>query len=235
MPLVNFNLSNSQINNYLYKKIDIMNSNILDYNNIQIGSFYKDPYPHFIAKNILSPAKKIALKEDYPLIDKPGFFPLDLLTQQGSFAELIEELKSKKFVETLSNVLGINLIDKPQLITVRKWSTKKDGRIHNDGASKIVTALIYLNDEWSNQNSDGNFRVLNDDSNFDNYVAEISPNYGSFVAFVRTEDSWHGHKLFIGERRVLQITWLNSYQDLERKKKRGKFSLFVKNLLSKVF
>lgn len=35
---------------------------------------------------------------------------------------------------------------------------------------------------------------------------------------------------FEGERRVIQITWLNSMEDLERKNQRGKLALFLKNI-----
>ena len=49
--------------------------------------------------------------------------------------------------------------------------------------------------------------------------------------FARTENSWHGHKPFTGERRVIQITWLQSQKEYDRKLKRGRFSYFLKRLM----
>ena len=72
---------------------------------------------------------------------------------------------------------------------------------------------------------------LNSDKSFDDCAAEVLPLFGTFVAFVRRDDSWHGHKPFIGERRVVQTAWLRSEADFERKKKRGKLALFLKNMV----
>jgi hypothetical protein len=60
----------------------------------------------------------------------------------------------------------------------------------------------------------------------------VPPVFGSFFAFKRTENSWHGHKPFTGERRVIQTTWLRSWDDFDRKEKRGRFAFLLKRLLS---
>lgn len=187
------------------------------------------PYPHIIASGVLPESLQQALKDDFPNIDKPGFFPLNMLEQKGAFAALIRDVQSEAYSALVGQKLGLELRDKPQMITIRKWSEIKAGRIHNDSESKICTSLIYLNDEW-HDSADGKLRVLHNEKNFEDYTAEISPVYGSFFAFKRTENSWHGHKPFEGERRVVQITWLRSIEDLERKEKRGNMSYFIKKL-----
>jgi hypothetical protein len=53
-------------------------------------------------------------------------------------------------------------------------------------------------------------------------VAEVSPEAGNVFAFVRGEHSWHGHTPFVGERRVVQVTWLRDAAELARKRQRGK-------------
>ena len=117
------------------------------------------------------------------------------------------------------------------MITIRKWSALKDGRIHNDGEAKICTALLYLNPSWGGSEQGGRLRVLRGETDFENMALEVSPTYGSFFAFARTDNSWHGHKPFAGERRVIQVTWLRSWEDFHRKHKRGKLSFSLKKFL----
>lgn len=205
---------------------------IINLNQIKKGKFSADPYPHLVAKDILSKKLMKNLAKDFPGIDQQGFFPLEQLERKGSFDELMKEFESPEFSAVMTDKLGIELRDKPKMITIRKWSAFKDGRIHTDGEAKIATALLYLNEGWPQDEDGGRFRVLRSDKNFDDSAAEIPPIFGSFVAFVRKDHSWHGHKPFAGERRVVQITWLRSWEDMERKGKRGAQSLFLKRLLS---
>jgi len=191
----------------------------------------RDPYPFILASGALSPADAAAIKRDFPDIKKNGYLPLSALKRSGAFDALLKDLEGPELAEILSEKLGLELRDKPRMITVRKWSAGNDGRIHNDGEAKIATSLLYLNDEWP-EGDGGRLRVLRSETSFDDSAAEVPPVYGTFFAFARTENSWHGHKPFTGERRVIQITWLRSWEDYERKEKRGRFSLLLKGLFS---
>lgn len=193
-----------------------------------------DPYPHVMAHNLLSPQDFQALQEDFPDIHKPGFFPLSLLKRRGRFDALLQELEGPEIAAILTEKLGIELRDKPRMITIRKWSAGKDGRIHNDSEAKICTALLYFNRLWD-ASQGGALRVLRSEKSFDDMTTEVPPVYGTFFAFKRTENSWHGHKPFTGERRVVQITWLRSQDELDRKEKRGRLSLWLKRLLQRSY
>ncbi len=192
----------------------------------------RDPYPHVIASGGLLPESAAALKRDFPNIKKTGYLPLSVIERKGAFDALLSDLESEEYARLVGEKLGLpELRDKPRMITVRKWSAAKDGRIHNDGEAKIATSLIYLNETWP-EGDDGRLRVLRSDKSFDDTAAEVPPIYGSFFAFARTHNSWHGHKPFAGERRVIQQAWLRSWEDYERKEKRGRFSYFFKRLVS---
>ena len=195
----------------------------------------REPYPHLVAQGLLPQEAMALLHRDFPAIEKPGFFPLSNLTREGAFDVLLTDLEWPTLAELLTEKFGVELRDKPFIITVRKWSAAKDGRIHNDSESKIVTALLYLNESWGEAEQGGCFRVLRSEKSFDDMAAEICPAFGTFVAFARTENSWHGHKPFVGERRVVQITWLRSWEDLERKEKRGRFSFLLKKILPRAY
>ncbi len=191
----------------------------------------RDPYPYLLVSGALSPEIAPALGADFPVIKKNGYLPLSLLERKGMFDALLRDLEGPEIAAMLSDKLGLELRDKPRMITVRKWSAGNDGRIHNDGAAKICTSLIYLNETWPEGDA-GRLRVLRDENSFDSTVAEVPPVFGTFFAFKRTENSWHGHKPFTGERRVIQTTWLRSWDDFERKEKRGRFAFMLKKLLS---
>ena len=192
----------------------------------------REPYPYLVAHGVLAPKTMPIINNDFPNIKKAGFFPLSEMSRSGAFDLLLKDLENPGLADILSAKFGIDLQDKPRLITVRKWSAAKDGRIHNDGVAKVVNSLIYLNDSWPEGEDGGRFRVMRSDKSFDDMAAEVAPSYGTFLAFVRTDNSWHGHKPFVGERRVIQTTWLRSWEDYERKEKRGRFSFLLKRKAS---
>ena len=41
-------------------------------------------------------------------------------------------------------------------------------------------------------------------------IMEVPPTEGTLLAFRRADNSWHGHKPFAGERRVIQFNWVTS-------------------------
>ena len=190
-----------------------------------------DPYPHVIAPGVLLPKDAVALKRDFPDIKKTGYLPLSVMERKGAFDALLSDLESQEFAGAVGDKLGLDLRGKPCIITVRKWSAARDGNIHNDGEAKLATSLVYLNEGWPEGDA-GRLRVLRSDRSFDDTAAEVPPTYGTFFAFARTENSWHGHKPFAGERRVIQMAWLRSWEDYHRKEKRGRFSYFFKRLVS---
>jgi Rps23 Pro-64 3,4-dihydroxylase Tpa1-like proline 4-hydroxylase len=191
----------------------------------------RDPYPHVIASGALLPKDAAALKNDFPNIKKPGYLPLSVMERNGAFDALLSDLESQEYAGLVGDKLGLDLRDKPCIITVRKWSDIKAGNIHNDGEAKLATSLVYLNEGWPEGDA-GRLRVLRSEKSFDDTAAEVPPVYGTFFAFARTHNSWHGHKPFAGERRVIQQAWLRSWEDYERKEKRGRISYFFKRLVN---
>lgn len=190
----------------------------------------RQPYNYLVASNVILPGAVDGLRSDFPDIRETGFFPEDDVERHGAFAKLLEEMKGREMAEIVSEKLDIDLVEKPKMITIRKLSAAKDGRIHTDSESKIATLLVYLNDAWQDSPA-GRLRVLRNGTDFEAMVEEISPVTGSLFAFRRADNSWHGHTSFVGERRVVQMTWLRSQADVERKKSRGSLSHFFKKVL----
>ena len=205
---------------------------LIDLSAIQDAVVAFDPYTYFLVPHFLKQKVIPDLSRDFPDIKKPGFLTVDDVKLTGTFEQLIEELEGPVVAEAVSGKLGIDLQPFPRLTTVRKYSQLKDGRIHTDSQSKLATLLVYMNDSWE-QSEAGRLRVLRDSENFDNMVVEIPPTMGSAFGFRRADNSWHGHKPFAGERRVVQVTWLVDAAELNRKKRRNSLSKFLKGIFGK--
>jgi SM-20-related protein len=204
---------------------------IIDFDAIAALPTQHEPFDFFMGTGALNKDALPALHDDFPDIKQTGFHPLEQMQVKGAFAELIREIESPAFTAAVSKALGTDLSPFPQLITIRKVSAAHEGNIHCDSESKIATSLIYMNDTW--HSPDGRFRVLRNDHDFGNYVAEAAPETGAIVGFKRADHSWHGHTPFVGERRVVQIAWVRSQADIDRKKRRHGMSSFFKRLLGR--
>ena len=71
----------------------------------------------------------------------------------------------------------------------------------------MVTALIYLNEDWSAPG--GRLRFLRSPTDLEDYLVEMPPIAGTMLAFRRTPRSFHGHHKYVGPRRVIQLSWLH--------------------------
>jgi len=205
---------------------------LIDLDAIKSAEVHRSPYTYIVLSNFLRADAIDDLRRDFPNIQKPGFLTLQDIDMRGAFKMLIEELESDEMAVALSAKLGIDLVPHPRLTTVRRLSQAKDGRIHTDSQSKLATFLVYMNDNWQDDGA-GRLRVLRGPDDFDDMAAEISPTMGSAFGFKRADNSWHGHKPFAGERRVVQVTWLRDAAELERKKKRNSLAQFFKGLFGR--
>ena len=191
-----------------------------------------EPYEWFLGSGILKQEAIDEIKRDFPDITKPGYLTVDEVQLTGRFKTLIDELESDEFSEELSKKFGIDLTQYPRLTTIMKRSQPKYGAIHTDGPSKVMTLLVYMNDEWQ-ADASGRLRVLYNEKDFEPYAAEVPPTMGTVFAFLRADNSWHGHQPFVGERKVVQVAWVKDADELARKKKRNKAAQFLKGIFGR--
>ena len=189
------------------------------------------PFAFLVAPAQLPDAERATLLRDFPRYGSAGFFPYRAEDCGPSMRMLVEELSSGAIATAIGLRLGIpDLAGFPVLVTVSDAVHRRHGTIHTDSKSKIATALLYLNESWP-ETSEGCLRFLESGDDITTLAApEIRPLYGTLVAFRRADNSWHGHLPFEGERRVVQVAWLASAADVERKNRRGRFSRMVKAL-----
>ena len=202
---------------------------LLDKNQLNLAKVDNNFFPYFHVENALSHFLNSSdLIKDFPDIDSGGSFPSDNL-KEGNIKKLVEELEGDEFKAILENKLGVNLKDAEVITTLRGFSRFKDGKIHTDSQSKIVTVLLYLNKNWDNEV--GNLRLLKKNSDLDNYIQEISSEYGNLVAFKVTDNCWHGFMPFEGKRLSIQLNYIYP-KSLNIHKIRHKLSASFKKLIS---
>ena len=202
---------------------------LLDKNQLNLAKVDNNFFPYFHVENALSNFLDSSdLVKDFPDIDSGGSFPSDNL-KEGDIKKLVEELEGDEFKAILENKLGVNLKDAEVITTLRGFSRFKDGKIHTDSQSKIVTVLLYLNKDWDNEI--GNLRLLKKNNDLDNYIQEIPSEHGNLVAFKVTDNCWHGFVPFEGKRLSIQLNYIYP-KSLNMHKIRHKLSASFKKLIS---
>ena len=102
-----------------------------------------------------------------------------------------------------------------------------DGGVHTDANWKIVSVLLYLNQQWASR-ADGYASCA---TRTFNTAVEVVPKWGTLLAFRRSDNSWHGHLPAEGERRVVQINWVTSQEMADKELRRHRRSAWLKRLL----
>jgi SM-20-related protein len=187
-----------------------------------------NPFPFVAVPNFIDANALELIEKDYPAVSKPGSFPLETLRFGPGFAGFMAELRRPLFRDIMGSKLGIDLSSRPATITVRGHARERDGQIHLDSKSKLVTVLIYMNGKW--EADGGRLRLLNSPDNLDDMAMEVPPARGTLLAFLNTGSAWHGHKPFEGERRVIQLNWVRGPWVVWREKARHSLSAMVKKL-----
>jgi len=200
----------------------------LDLDRLRGARLVRDPFefvvvPGFVRAEALEP-----LIAAFPVIAEPGSFPIESLRVAPAFDDFVRALRAPATTAAFGALFGIDLAPYPTMVTVRGRCRADDGRIHADSATKIVTALIYLNETW--RAPGGRLRLLGNDRDLDAVAAEVVPERGTLVAFRRTERSFHGHAPYEGERRVVQLNWVRDSRVVARELARHRLSAGLKRL-----
>jgi SM-20-related protein len=202
----------------------------LDLDRVRRAKLETDPFLYFVVPGFIPAEARPALSRDFPRIDKVGSFPTTALNMGPSFEGFIRALEGPAFRDVMGAKLKIDLVGRPTMVTVRGQSGARDGNIHADSSSKLVTALIYLNESW--EAPGGRLRLLRSPDKLDDMVAEVPPDAGTLLAFLVTPHSWHGHAPAFGPRRVVQLNWVRDESVVRRERARHVLSARVKRLLA---
>ncbi len=192
-----------------------------------------DPFEYLIVEDFINTKLLNNLINNFPQINQRGSFPIQALEINPIFSTLITELKGTELRAATEKKFNVSLDNKPVMITGRGYTTMQDGKIHIDSEGKIITFLIYMNEEW-NIKDGGNLRILYSKNNIDKYAAEILPKAGTLVAFKCTDNAWHGHKQFEGVRKSLQMNYVKSNSYLIKEQVRHNISAVFKKIKANI-
>ena len=203
---------------------------LLDKNKISEANVNNEYFPYFHIENVFSSeTDPVNMLKNFPDIQSGGSYPTEQLGE-GLVKELINELEGKEFRNILESKFEVNLKNSEVVTTLRGYSRSKDGKIHTDSKSKILTILLYLNPNW--KNTKGNLKLLKENNNLDNFIKEIPSEYGNLIAFKVTDNCWHGFEPFEGKRLSIQLNYIYP-QALNFHNLRHRFSAFLKKLIKR--
>ena len=201
---------------------------LLDTSRLREAAVCHDPFDFVVAEALLRPEAVAEVVDDFPVVKGSGSYPVGRLSYGPAFARLIAELEDAPLREAVEEKFDLDLGCRPTMITVRGRSDGKDGSIHTDSPTKLVTLLLYLNPVW--QDPAGRLRLLRSADDLEDCALEVPPLAGTAVAFRRSETSFHGHYPHVGERRVLQLNWVTDASIVRRELGRHTWSARLKAL-----
>ncbi len=202
--------------------------NLLDLDRLRAAPLVRDPFDFVVVEEFVRREAWARLLADFPEIRTHGSFPADSVAGGPAFAGLVSALTGPALRGAIEEKFGIDLGSRPTLVTVRGWSDGKDGRIHTDSATKLITLLLYMNPVWDR--AEGRLRLLRGPGNLEDYAAEVAPLAGTMLAFRPSERSFHGHHAHVGERRSLQLNWVTDSSVVRRELGRHRWSARLKAL-----
>jgi hypothetical protein len=188
----------------------------------------REPFPFVMVPHFVRGANIEAINADFPRVTHAGSFPLPTLQYGPAFAAFMDAIRGPEFTNVVSQKLGIDLAGRPTMITVRGQSAARDGQIHTDSRTKLVTVLIYMNGRW--ESPTGRLRLLRSPDNLNDVIAEVPPDEGTLLVFENKPNAWHGFEPFDGPRRVIQLNWVTNGRVVWWEQTRHKISAFFKRL-----
>ena len=129
-----------------------------DFDALEQSPLQRDPFDFLVVPDFIKADRFPAVIADYPDVPGPGSHPPAELEIRGMFEALMEELLGPQFRSAIERKFAIDLTGRPTMYTVRGFVREKDGAIHTDSDTKIITVLLYMNERW--QEDAGRLRLL---------------------------------------------------------------------------
>ncbi len=203
----------------------------LDYPKLNATPVATEPFPHVVVPFFVPPHNLDTVLADLPQLDKRGSFPADAVRLGAGAKALMAAMEGPELREAIERLFGLDLQDAPTMVTLRGWTSERDGRIHCDSLAKRITVLLYLNratNAWSRQ--DGCLRLLRGPSDLEDYAVEVPPVNGTLLVFPNGPTTWHGHRSFVGRRYSIQLNYMTTDDKARSELRRHRISAFIKRL-----
>jgi SM-20-related protein len=200
----------------------------IDLDAFEAASVAREPFAFAMVPRFVRPEAMAAINADFPLVSHPGSFPLPTLDYGPAFATFMAAIQGPEFTKAVERKLGVDLTGRPTMVTARGVSAARDGQIHTDSRTKLITVLIYMNNAWEAKT--GRLRLLRGPGDLEDVIAEVPPDEGTMLVFQNQPNAWHGFHAFEGPRRVIQLNWVTDKGVVRREQLRHRVSAFFKRL-----
>jgi len=201
-----------------------------DIDAFRASTLTREPFPYAIVPHFIPARAMAAVESDFPKVTRVGSFPLPSLQYGPAFGAMIDAMRGPEFTSAVEEKFGISLKGRPTMATVRGASGARDGHIHTDSESKLITVLVYMNGPW--ESPGGRLRLLRSPDNLDDIIAEVPPDEGTLLIFKNASNAWHGYEPFHGVRRVIQLNWVTSDSVVWWEQTRHRVSAMLKGIRS---
>jgi hypothetical protein len=198
----------------------------IDVGAVEAAPLMREPFDYLMVPGFVNADAIAAIEADFPKVDHAGSFPLPTLSYGPAFARFMDAIRGQDFTRAVEEKFGIDLAHRPTMVTVRGQSAARDGQIHTDSVTKLITVLIYMNGKW--ESPEGRLRLLRSPDNLNDVVAEVPPDEGTLLIFRNQPNAWHGFEAFEGPRKVIQLNWVTNARVVWWEQTRHKISAFFK-------
>jgi Rps23 Pro-64 3,4-dihydroxylase Tpa1-like proline 4-hydroxylase len=198
------------------------------FDKLHSATLTRDPFDFVYIPQTIDAGELAGIVGDFPEIPAGGSFDVGTLKSGPAFQRLVDDIRSDAFRAPFEEKFGMDLSQYPLHITVRGHVRGKDGQIHTDSKEKVLTGLLYLNQDWTE--TGGRLRLLRGGRDIEDYALEIPPVAGNMVVFRRGDNSWHGHLPSKSRRLALQFNWVSDESYVKRELARHRLSGWMKRL-----
>ena len=205
----------------------------LQYAALDAAPVARDPFAHLVVPDFVPPERLGAIVAALPPMSSGGSFPPSSLRLHPVVRSLVAELEGPRLRRALAAKFGLELEGAPTMLTLRGRTRARDGRIHRDSTAKRVTVLLYLNPEsesWARR--EGCLRLLRRADDMEDYAVEVPPVNGTLLAFPNAENSWHGHRPYVGRRYAVQLNYMAEGARARTELRRHRLSALLKRFAS---
>jgi hypothetical protein len=198
----------------------------IDVEAVRGATLVAEPFPYLMVPGFVKSDSIDGIEKDFPRVAHAGSFPLPTLQYGPQFQVFMDAIRGPEFTAAVGAKFGMDLAHRPTMITVRGQSSARDGQIHTDSVTKLITVLIYMNGKW--ESPKGRLRLLRSPDDLNAVAAEVPPDEGTLVVFRNQPNAWHGFEAFEGPRKVIQLNWVTNARVVWWEQTRHKVSAFFK-------
>ena len=204
---------------------------MLDFDRLAAAPLENSPFPHVLVPNFVPPDQLRLVLADLPPLNRRGSFPPDSVALGAGARALVTAMEGTRLRDLIAEKFSLDLAAAPTMLTLRGWTSERDGRIHRDSTAKRVTVLLYLNQATAAfGRQEGCLRLLRGPDDLEDYAIEVPPVNGTLLVFPNRPDAWHGHRRFVGQRYSIQLNYMTTDGKARSELRRHRLSAFLKRL-----